>query len=56
MPSGQPSQHDQRAYRLTMTVRALRVLKLLNVNVGPLITTQGKFFGEFSCNDVILQS
>ncbi|KAL3130529.1 hypothetical protein ABBQ38_008341 [Trebouxia sp. C0009 RCD-2024] len=44
MPSGQPSQHDQRAYRLTMTVRALRVLKLLNVNVGPLITTQGKFF------------
>ena len=56
MPSVRPSQQDQRAYRLTMTVRALRVLKLLNVNVGPLIATQGKLFGEFSCSDMILQS
>ncbi|KAL3144280.1 hypothetical protein ABBQ32_004045 [Trebouxia sp. C0010 RCD-2024] len=44
MPSWRPSQQHQPAYRLTMTVRALRVLKLLNVNVGPLIATQGKFF------------
>lgn len=53
MPSGRPSQQDQRAYRLTVTVRALRVLKLLNVDVGPLIAIQEKLLGEFSCSVVL---
>lgn len=46
MLSVRPSQQDQRAYRLTMFVRGLRVLKLAGVNLGPLITTQGKLVGE----------
>ena len=48
LPTVRPSQQDQRAYRLTLTSRALRVLKLANVNMDPVIATQGKLLGEIT--------
>lgn len=46
LPSVHPSQQDQRAYRLSLMTRALHVLKLANVNMEPLIATQGQLVGE----------
>ncbi|DBA98548.1 TPA: hypothetical protein ACH3X1_014351 [Trebouxia sp. C0004] len=44
LPSVRPAQQDHRAYRLTVASRGLRVLKLANVNMDPIIATQGTRF------------
>ena len=46
LPAARPSQQDQRAYRLTLNSRAMRVLKLAHVNMLPIIEKQGGFLGE----------
>lgn len=47
LPSVRPAQQDNRAYRLTLSSRGLRVLKLANVNMDPIIATQGTHLGNF---------
>ena len=47
-PSVRPIQQDNRAYRLTLMPRALRVLKLADVDIRPLAAAQGNFFGELT--------
>ena len=46
LPAARPSQQDQQAYRLTLNSRAMRVLKLAQVNMLPIIHNQGGFLGE----------
>lgn len=48
-PSIRPHQHDNRAYRLSLMPRALRVFKLAHVNIQPLVAAQGGLMGELAC-------